>query len=214
MRREDLANELRGVGNGLRYADGPVAAVTGIGSSERSLHSPTNKLKTSDWKVVRMAATCSQCDAVASKEDIELAEQWADCYQSFARLIWPCIDHEKHCSALPYISVSESVSKHFQKLKARFEAKRQARAEARSKMTPDELASHNKKRREAREKREAEDWKIYFSRLQAAVEKEKKQGKASARKPAAKKSRPAKTAKKKPAPKKPSKKKSPKRKKR
>lgn len=214
MKREDLANELRGVGNGLRYADGPVAAVTGIGNSVRSLHSPANKLKTPDWKIVRMAATCSVCDAVASKADIELAEEWADCYQSFARLIWPCIDHEKHCFARPYISVSRAVSKQFQKIRAKFEAKRKARAEARSKMTPDELASHDEKRREAREKREAEDWKIYLTRLKAAIEKEDKQGRASARKPAAKKSRPSKKVKKKPAPKKPTKKKSGKRKKR
>lgn len=214
MKREDLANELRGVGNGLRYADGPVAAVTGIGNSVRSLHSPTNKLKTSDWKIVCMAATCSTCDAVASKADIELAEEWADCYQSFARLIWPCIDHEKHCFARPYISVSKSVSKQFQKIKAKFEAKRQARAEARSKMTPDELASHDERRREVREKRKAKDWAIHIARLKAAIEKEEKQGLTSTRKPAAKKSKPSKKAKKTPAPKKPTKKKSAKRKKR
>lgn len=214
MRREDLANELRGVGNGLRYADGPVAVITGFGNSMRSLNSPINKLKTSDWKIVRMAATCSTCDAVASKADIELAEDWADCYQSFARLIWPCIDHQKGCPAEPYISVSKSVSKQFQKIKAKFEAKRQARAEARSKMTPDELAAHDKARREAREKREVEDWAIHIAQLKAALKKHEKQARRSTRKPAKKKSKPSKKVKKKPAPKKLTKKKSAKRKKR
>jgi len=212
MRREDLADEIRGAGNALRYADGPVLISHFIGDRSKSLHSPVNKLKMPDSEIISRAATCSTCDIVASQADIELAEEWADCYQSFARLIWPCIEHEPNCPAQPYISVSKSASKRFQKIKAKFEEKRQAWAEAKAKMTPEERKVHLRKRREARLKREAEDWAVHFARLDAAMKKEEKQGRTKARKPAAKKSKPTKKAKKKPAPKKPTKKKSTKRK--
>lgn len=127
MKREDLANEIRSAGNAVRFADGPV-----IGGSFRNgkfvaMHSARAKLKTPDWKVIRQASTCSECDAVASKRDRELAQEMADCYQSFARLIWPCIDHAEYCTAEPYISVSESAGARFAKLKEKFEAQRQAR---------------------------------------------------------------------------------------
>jgi hypothetical protein len=102
-----------------------------------------------DELIVTMAATCSTCDAVASKIDIELAEEWADCYQAYARLIWPCIEHEEWCFGEPYIPVSKSASRRFKKIKEKFDAKRKAWAEAKAKMTPDELEARREARREA-----------------------------------------------------------------
>lgn len=127
MNRKDLADEIRGAGFALRYADGPVVGVKVRNGKRRALESPRHRLMLSDWKLIRTASTCSDCRAVASKSDIELAEQWADCYQSFARLIWPCIDHASYCGAEPYIPVSEDASKYFAKVKAQFERKRQER---------------------------------------------------------------------------------------
>jgi hypothetical protein len=191
-----------------------------------------------DDLIVTMAATCSTCDAVASKIDIELAEGMADCYQAYARLIWPCIDHEEWCSGEPYIPVSKSASKRFKKIKETFDAKRKARADAKAKMTPDELKAHREANREAGLKRKngasATDLRGYLEARREARLKRKKDAAAKMKKVAdlgtqepgtkkapvsrAKKSKPAKKAssvKKKTATKKRSgKKKSPKRKKR
>jgi hypothetical protein len=149
VKREDLANEIRGAGMALRFADGPVTVTSFRRSKTISHHSAVNKLKMPDELIVTMAATCSTCDAVASKIDIELAEEWADCYQAYARLIWPCIDHEEWCFGKPYIPVSKSASKRFRKIKEKFDAKRKARADAKAKMTPDELKAQLEARREA-----------------------------------------------------------------
>lgn len=157
MKREDLANEIRGAGMALRFADGPVTVTSFRGSKTISHHSVVNKLKMSDERIVTMAATCSTCDAVASKVDIELAEEWADCYQAYARLIWPCIDHQEWCFGEPYIPVSKLASKRFRKIKEKFDAKRKARADAKAKMTPDELKAHREARREAGLKRKNGD---------------------------------------------------------
>lgn len=127
MDRAKLADEIRGAGNAARFADGPVIGGSWKNGKFVAIHSARTKIKTPDWKVIRMASTCSTCDAVASKSDRELAQEWADCYQSFARLIWPCINHEDDCIAEPYISVSESASARFATLKAKFEAQRKAR---------------------------------------------------------------------------------------
>lgn len=125
MNRKNLADEIRGAGFAVRYADGPViGGMWGDDDDFEALESPASKLETPDWTVIRRASTCSECEAVASKVDIELAEAWADCYQSFARLIWPCIDHEPECEAEPYLPVSEKASKVFKQLKAKFQAKR------------------------------------------------------------------------------------------
>lgn len=127
MDRAKLADEIRGAGNAVRFADGPVIGGSWRNGKFRSMHSPRAKIKTPDWKVIRTASTCHTCDAVASKKDRELAQEWADCYQSFARLIWPCINHDPDCIAEPYISVSEQASAWFAKLKSKFEARRKAR---------------------------------------------------------------------------------------
>jgi hypothetical protein len=207
MKREDLANEIRGAGHALRYADGPVTITTFLGDRVDSLHSPVNKLKTPDSKIILMASTCSECDAVASKIDRTLAEEWADCYQSFARLIWPCINHEEECTAEPYIPVSESASKRFQKIKAKFDAKRKAWAEKKAKMTPEELEAHRSTRQKVREEKEKKYWAAVLSSAKKALQDQAKQ---ATRKSTTKKAKPAtknKKAKKKPAKKKPSKKK-------
>lgn len=70
--------------------------------------------------------------------------------------IWPCIDHEDYCDAEPYLPVSESASKRFKEVKARFNAKRKAWADAKAKMTPEELKSYLDARRDTRIKREAD----------------------------------------------------------
>jgi len=127
MNRKELADEIRGAGFGLRFADGPVAIVTPVRGKARSLNSPRNKLRISDFDIIQMASSCSECGAVASASDRELAEQWANSYQSFARLIWPCIDHAPCCESTPYIPVSRKASKSFAKTKARFEAEREAK---------------------------------------------------------------------------------------
>ncbi|MEI7601882.1 MAG: hypothetical protein WCJ41_21530 [Aestuariivirga sp.] len=237
MKREDLANEIRGAGMALRYADGPVTVTSFRGSKTISHHSAVNKLKMPDELIVTMAATCSTCDAVASKMDIELAEEWADCYQAYARLIWPCIDHEEWCFGEPYIPVSKSASRRFRKIKEKFDAKRKARADAKAKMTPDELKARLEARREAGLKRKnaasATDLRSYIEARREARLKRKNDPAATMKKVAnkgmqepgkkkapvskAKKSKPAKKAssvKKKTSPKKPSGKKPPKRKKR
>jgi hypothetical protein len=129
MKRHDLANEIRGVGHGLRYADGPVFGIRHIDGKRMATNSPQNKLATSDLTIIRMAATCFECLAEAPMFDIEFAEEVADCYQSFARLIWPCIDHEEGCGAVPHISVSEHAQSHFAKVKAEFDRRRAEHAQ-------------------------------------------------------------------------------------
>ena len=129
MNRNDLANEIRGAGFALRYADGPVIGQIVRNGKPKNLHSVQRKLKLSDWDIIEMAATCSSCDEKASQFDIGFAEDVADCYQSFARMIWPCIDHEPGCPAKPYISVSGKSQRSFARLKAKFEEMQRVRAE-------------------------------------------------------------------------------------
>lgn len=127
MNRKKLADEIRAAGTGLRFADGPVFVSMRQSGRMTSLNSPKSKTGFSDRQIIRIAATCSACDAFASKVDRELAEMMADSYPSFARLIWLCIDHESSCEATPCTSVSEVASKQFAAAKARFEASRRAR---------------------------------------------------------------------------------------
>lgn len=127
MNREELADEIRGAGAAVRFADGPVLSMRRIKGKPTVLHSWEGKLKVPDEEIIRMAATCFTCDAAASAFDIEFASDVADCYRSFARLIWPCIDHEEYCSAEPYLPVHEGSQKDFAKVKAEFEKRRQQR---------------------------------------------------------------------------------------
>lgn len=125
MNRKDLANEIRAAGFALRYADGPVVRFSLRDGEVKGANQALRKLRASDAKIIRMAAKCSECDAVASEYDVTFAEAAADCYQSFARLIWPCIDHAPGCRATPYLPVSERAAKSFAKIKAKFEAMQQ-----------------------------------------------------------------------------------------
>jgi hypothetical protein len=127
MDRKKLADEIRGAGNALRFADGPVIGGGWRDGKFRAIHSPTRKLKTPDVLIIRMASTCSTCDASASKRDREAVEQMADCYQSFARLIWPCIDHKPYCNAQPYIPVNEKAAEAIMKAKGKLEARLRAK---------------------------------------------------------------------------------------
>jgi hypothetical protein len=125
MNRKDLANEIRAAGFALRYADGPVTRFSFRDGEVKGANQSLRKLRASDTKIVSMAATCSQCDAAAHEYDVKFAEEAADCYQSFARLIWPCIDHAPGCRATPYLPVSEKAAKSFAKIKAKFDAMQQ-----------------------------------------------------------------------------------------
>jgi hypothetical protein len=129
VKRENLADEIRGAGAAVRFADGPVLIMRRIKGKPTVVHSWQGKLKVPDEEIIRMAATCSTCDAAASAFDIEFASDVADCYRSFARLIWPCIDHEEGCEAEPYLPVHEGSQKDFAKVKAEFEKRRREREE-------------------------------------------------------------------------------------
>ena len=209
MDRKTLAHEIRSAGNAIRFADGPVIRFTTVNGIVRNANQGIRKLKLPDEEIIRYAATCSTCDAEASQFDIEFAAEIADCYQSFARLIWPCISHQKECPAQPYISVSKAASKQFQKIKDKFDARRQAWAEAKAKMTPEELQADRRSRRNARKAREKEFWEGVLSQAQKAL---KQQEELNSLKPKTKKAKPAKKLKKTPAKKKSAKKKSTKRK--
>jgi hypothetical protein len=127
MDRKKLADEIRGAGNALRFADGPVVGGSWRGEKFRSHHSPLRKLKATDSDIIRMASTCSTCSAFASRRDREAVVQMADCYQSFARLIWPCIDHVSGCTAQPYIEIDEQAARVLAKAKKKLAARRQAK---------------------------------------------------------------------------------------
>jgi hypothetical protein len=129
MERKKLAHEIRSAGFALRYADGPVMRFSFRDGQAKKTNQSLRKLRSSDAKIISLASTCSQCDAVASHYDIEFATDAADCYQSFARLIWPCIDHDPVCDAEPYLSVSGKATKSFAKVKARFDAMQQRQLE-------------------------------------------------------------------------------------
>jgi DNA replication initiation complex subunit (GINS family) len=135
-------------------------------------------------------------------------------YQAYARPIWPCIDHEEWCPAEPYIPVSKSATKRFKRIKEKFDAKRKAWADAKAKMTPDELKAHLKARREARRKKKndaaAKMKKVANQGMQEPGRKRAPVSKAKKSKPAKKTS----SVKKMTSPKKPSGKKPPRRKKR
>jgi hypothetical protein len=124
MDRKELADEIRGAGYALRFADGPVVGIRTLKGKRMHLESPEHKILTCDAEIIRIAATCSTCDAVASKFDIQFAADIADCYRSFARLIWPCIDHDDYCKAEPYLPVSEDARTDFAKMKADFMRRR------------------------------------------------------------------------------------------
>lgn len=169
MDQAKLADEIRGAGNAVRFADGPVIGGSWKNGKFVAMHSPRTKLKTPDSEVIRMASTCSTCDAVASKSDRESAQEWSDCYQSFARLIWPCINHEPGCIAEPYISVSEEASARFAKIKAKFEAERKARESGivASRSTKSRTVSQDKKKTKKSKRRLSEADMIVLGIMQA-----------------------------------------------
>lgn len=112
MLRKQLAKELR-KGHLWQYADDRVAKI-----SFRDPNS-TDKAKASDWDLVLAASTCYTCDGEASKEDIVRAEKSARGYESFEKLIWPCIEHERGCRAKPYSQgIGKLVAKEQAKIKA------------------------------------------------------------------------------------------------
>ena len=125
MKPKDLADEIRGAGAGFRFADGPVI-IASIGKGKgRSDTSEKVKMQLPDFQIIGMAASCSTCEQVASEFDVDFAAESADCYQSFARLIWPCIDHVEGCPAEPYLPVHEGPKRSFVKVKAEFERLRE-----------------------------------------------------------------------------------------
>jgi len=125
MTPKDLADEIRGAGVGFRFADGPVSVMSFSRGKGKNNTSEKVKMQIVDLEIIEMAATCSTCDQVASKFDIDFATESADCYQSFARLIWPCIDHVEKCPAEPYLPVHEGPMRSFAKVKAEFEKLRE-----------------------------------------------------------------------------------------
>ena len=160
MKREDLADEIRGAGNAVRFADGPVLIGRSVRGKTKILHSPQGKLGVSDEEIIRMAATCSTCDASATQFDVEFAEAVADCYRSFARLIWPCIDHAKDCEAEPYLPVHEGPMQAFAKVKAAFEKRRQQREQQRAAKTAKKAVKKAVKKPKAAKKKKAKTKKV------------------------------------------------------
>jgi len=122
MDRKKLAEEIRGAGSAIRYLDGPVLEWR-PGKPQKAMHTPQEKIKTSDLDIIRMASTCHTCDAYASDSDIEFVESMADDYQGFARLIWPSVKHQPWCPAEPYIFISEEAAEILAKARKKYEAR-------------------------------------------------------------------------------------------
>ena len=120
MKREDLAEEIRGAGFMLRYADGPVLWGTAKSTKSPAKQAMRRKLKESDWTVVRRASTCHTCGSRASTSDIKEAEEMACDYQSFARQIWMAIDHDYFCCATPCVPISQDAQKAFARARKNF----------------------------------------------------------------------------------------------
>jgi len=151
MDRKQLADEIRGAGMAMRYADGPVIGFK-AGKSLRATHSPREKLQTPDLEIIRRASTCFTCDARASDFDIEFVEQMAGDYQGFARLIWPCIKHEPWCPAEPYISISEEAAEILAKARKKYEAQLKAKeAQKAAKLIRGPKATPEKKKQQEKE---------------------------------------------------------------
>ena len=132
MKREDLAEQIRGAGFALRYADGPV-----IGGSFNNMtpvfkQMTTRKLRESDGVVVRRASTCHTCSKRASVSDIEEAIEMASDYRSFARQIWIAINHHDDCDAEAYMPVSDKAKRSV--AKARFKQAKKAKPKAKKKV--------------------------------------------------------------------------------
>jgi hypothetical protein len=123
MKREDLAEEIRGAGFALRYADGPVMWGRIESKKHPAEQSTRRKLKESDWVIVRRASTCHTCGKRASDTDIEFVESMASNYQDFGRLIWLSIKHARGCDALSDIAVSEAAKKKFAKAREKWTRK-------------------------------------------------------------------------------------------
>lgn len=132
MNRKDLANEIRGAGQAWRFADGPVVTFSSRDKKSTRKMITRGKLRLSDQQIVEMAATCSTCEAVASPHDIRWAEDAAEDYQGFARLIWQVIEHSPACPATPYIPVYEGAKRRFAKAKAKFEIKQAKKSRKRA----------------------------------------------------------------------------------
>ena len=128
MNREELAEEIRGAGFALRYADGPVIGGSLKSKKSAATQSTRRKLKESDWVIVRRASTCHTCGRRASDTDIEFAESMASNYQDFGRLIWLCIKHTRGCDSVSGITVSEEATKAFAKARKKWERKTEERA--------------------------------------------------------------------------------------
>lgn len=120
-----LADEIRGSDRGVRYANEvtPVVRVT-TGSKVKVMHSPETKLLTSDADIIRRASTCSECMAQASAADIKSCTAKADCYTTYAKLVWPFIKHTQWCPCTrrPAIRIDPAAAKEYTQFKTAFEA--------------------------------------------------------------------------------------------
>lgn len=132
MNRQDLAEQIRGAGFALRYADGPVIGGSFNSTTPFFKQMPTRKLKESDGVVVRRAATCHNCGKRASDSDIKEAIEMASDYRSFARQIWMAINHRDDCDAEPYMPVSEKAKRSTAKL--RWKQTQKAKEQAKKKV--------------------------------------------------------------------------------
>lgn len=151
MKPKDLADEIRGAGAGFRFADGPVILASFSRGKGKNNTSEKVKMQLPDLQIIGMAASCSTCEQVASEFDIDFATESADCYQSFARLIWPCIDHLEGCPAEPYLPVHKGAMRSFAKVKAEFERLREERLKesASSRRVPRKTTAQRKKAKTA-----------------------------------------------------------------
>jgi hypothetical protein len=171
MDRKQLAEEIRGAGRAIRYLDSPVLEWR-PGKRPKAMHTPQEKLKTSDLDIIRMASTCHTCDAYASDFDIEFVESMADDYQGFARLIWPSVKHQPWCPAEPYISISEEAAEILAKAREKYEARLIAKeAQKAAKLLRGPKATPEKKKQQ---EKEAEKAAKKIANLEAELEAARK----------------------------------------
>lgn len=127
MNREDLAEEIRGAGFALRYADGPVIGGSFTSKKPFRKQIKNRKLKESDWMIIQRASTCFTCGERASDSDINEAIDMATSYKDFARQIWMSCEHDEDCDHYeadpPYMSVSDEAKEKFAKARKKFTRK-------------------------------------------------------------------------------------------
>lgn len=133
MNRKDLAEEIRGAGFALRYADGPVIRSSLKSKKPVSKQIRNRKLKESDWTIIRRASTCFTCKKRASESNIEEAVEMASDYKSFARQIWMALEHRDYCDYYeadsPYMAVSEEAKTKFAKARKKYTRKVEKKAQ-------------------------------------------------------------------------------------